>query len=160
MPTNHKGTLREVLALNTFIKLTRATDSVMSRLVRRGTMESLTPSQFGVLETLYHLGPLCQGEISAKLLRSGGNTTLVIDNLEKLRLVRRDRDPDDRRLVRVSLTNAGTALISRIFPEQARVITEEMSTLTAEEQQQLGALCKKLGKGACQHEHEGPDGGE
>lgn len=160
MPTHHKGTPREVLALNTFIKLTRATDSVTSRLFRRGTLESLTPSQFGVLETLYHLGPLCQGEISAKLLRSGGNITLVIDNLEKLGLVRRDRDQDDRRLVRVSLTNDGTALISRIFPKQARVITEEMNRLTAEEQQQLGTLCKKLGKGEGLHKHENPDGGK
>ncbi|MGQ0600209.1 MAG: MarR family winged helix-turn-helix transcriptional regulator [Anaerolineales bacterium] len=158
MPTHHKGTPREVLALNTFIKLTRATDSVMSRLFRRGTLEGITPTQFGVLETLHHLGPLCQGEISAKLLRSGGNTTLVIDNLEKLGLVRRDRDQDDRRLVRVSLTNDGTALISRIFPAHAKVITEEMNTLTAEEQLQLGVLCKKLGKGECQPEHKNPDG--
>ena len=42
----------------------------------------MTVSQFGVLEALHHLGPLRQGEISAKLLRSGGNITLVVDNLE------------------------------------------------------------------------------
>lgn len=157
MPTHYKGRPEEVLALDTFIKLTRATNSVLTRLFRRGVIGELTQSQFGVLEALHHLGPMCPGEISSKLLRSGGNITLVIDNLEKLGLVRRQRDAEDRRLVRVSLTDEGQALISRIFPAQARAITEEMSPLTPEEQRHLGALCKKLGKG---DRGSPPDGGD
>ena len=160
MPTHYKGSQKEVLALNTLIKLTRATDSVMARMFRRGTLGDITPTQFGVLEALLHLGPLCQGEISNKLLRSGGNITLVIDNLEKHGLVRRERDADDRRLVRVSLTKEGEALIGRIFPEHVKVIAEEMNTLTADEQKQLGALCKKLGKRECDSQAAGPQGGE
>jgi MarR family 2-MHQ and catechol resistance regulon transcriptional repressor len=155
MPTHHKGTAIEVRALNAFIKLTRATESLMSRLFRRGTADPLTISQFGVMETLYHLGPLCQGELSGKLLRSGGNITLVIDNLEKQGLVRRERDLEDRRLVRVSLTSKGTELISEIFPKHIASIVEEMQALTPEEQEQLGELCKKLGKGECQSKDDG-----
>jgi DNA-binding MarR family transcriptional regulator len=94
MPTYHKGTPQEVQALDTFIKLTRATDSLQARLARRETFGDLTPRQFGVLETLYHLGPMRQGEICAKLLKSGGNITLVVDNLEKRGLVRRQRDSE------------------------------------------------------------------
>jgi len=160
MPTHYKGSPRDVLALNTFIKLTRAVDSVTARLFRRGTLEGITPAQFGVLETLHHLGPLCPGEISAKLLRSGGNITLVIDNLEKHGYVRRERDPEDRRSVRVSLTKEGQAFIGRIFPEHVRMITDEMSALTPDEQLQLGALCKKLGKREGHQPHAGQDGGE
>jgi len=152
MPTHYQGSAREVRALNAFIKLTRASDSLLSRLFRRGVVDPLTPTQFGVLETLYHLGPLCQGELSGKLLRSGGNITLVIDNLEKQELVRRERDKEDRRLVRVSLTPKGQALIQEIFPKQAAAIAEEMQALTPEEQDQLGALCKKLGKYSCPSE--------
>ena len=51
----------------------------------------LTISQFGVLEALYHKGPLCQRDIAAKILKSTGNITMVIDNLEKRELVRRER---------------------------------------------------------------------
>jgi MarR family 2-MHQ and catechol resistance regulon transcriptional repressor len=148
MPTHYRGSAREVRALNTFIKLTRASDSVMRRLFSRETAAELTHGQFAVMEALYHLGPLCQGEISAKLLRSGGNITLVIDNLEKQGLVRRERDATDRRLVRVHLTPQGRKLIERIFPAYVQAIVEEMSVLTPAEQEQLGALCKKLGKGA------------
>lgn len=146
MPTHYAGTTEEVLALNTFIKLTRAVQSLEARLSQGGTTEHLTQTQFGVLETLYHLGPLCQGEISSKLLKSGGNITLVVDNLEKQGLVQRERDQHDRRTVTVSLTPAGRELISRAFPQHLAAIVKEMSILTAEEQETLGDLCRKLGK--------------
>ncbi len=60
-----------------------------------------------MLESLYHRGPLRPREISARLLKSGGNITLVVDNLEKRGLVRRQRDSVDRRVVVVSLTEKG-----------------------------------------------------
>ena len=146
MPTHYPGETDEVLALNTWIKLTRAVDSFGARLARKGTHDGLTPSQFGVLEALEHLGPLNQSEICGKLLKSGGNITLVIDNLEARGLVQRERSTDDRRVVTVSLTAAGKELIERFFPEHVRAIVEEMGVLTADEQETLGRLCRKLGR--------------
>jgi MarR family 2-MHQ and catechol resistance regulon transcriptional repressor len=146
MPTHHKGTPQEVQALDTLIKLTRATDSLLTRLARRETFGKLTPRQFGVLETLYHLGPMRQGEICTKLLTSGGNITLVVDNLERDGLVQRERSAEDRRVVNVSLTAAGRELISQVFPKHLADIIEEMSILTPEEQEELGRLCRILGK--------------
>jgi MarR family transcriptional regulator, 2-MHQ and catechol-resistance regulon repressor len=146
MPTHYQGTAKEVLALNTFIKFTRAYESLMARLAQSATLGELTVSQCGVLETLHHLGAMCQGEVSGKLLKSSGNVTLVLDNLEKRGLVRRDRDPEDRRMVTISLTAAGEELIARIFPEHVTVIERELSVLSPEEQESLGGLCKKLGK--------------
>jgi len=147
MPTHFKGTPQEILALNTFIKLTRAVESFSARLARRHTIEDLTPSQFGALETLHHLGPQRQSDISAKLLKSTGNMTLVVDNLEKRGLVRRARDAADRRVVMVSLTADGEALIRRIFPGHVAAIVDEMRVLSSEEQAALGRLCRKLGTG-------------
>ncbi len=147
MPTHYQGTPKETLALNTFIKLTRSVETLLDRLSQRGTQGSLTPSQFGVLETLYHLGPMCQSELGSKLLRSSGNITMVIDNLEKHQLVRRERHPDDRRMVQVSLTEAGSQLIAEMFPRHLVSIVEELSVLDAREQETLGRLCRKLGLG-------------
>lgn len=145
MPTHFKGTQQEVTALNTYIKLTRASDSLLARLSQRGTQGDLTPSQFAVLEVLYHLGPMCQSEIGSKLLKSSGNITLVIDNLEKRSLVRRERDLKDRRMVQVLLTDSGRALISQLFPGHLAAIVDELSVLAPEEQEMLGRLCRKLG---------------
>ena len=147
MPTHYSGPPQETLALNTFIKLTRSVESLTSRLSQRGTLGDLTESQFGVLETLYHLGSMCQNQIAAKILKSSGNLTMVIDNLEKHGLVRRTRDLEDRRKVQVSLTDEGRQLIEEVFPWQVAAITEEMSTLTPQEQETLGSLCRKLGQG-------------
>ena len=83
MPTHYQGTTAEILALDTFIKLSRANNSVETQLLRGGRLGKLTMTQFAVLEALFHLGSLCQGDLSKKLLKSTGNMTLVLDNLEK-----------------------------------------------------------------------------
>ncbi|BCS53364.1 MarR family winged helix-turn-helix transcriptional regulator [Geobacter sp. SVR] len=136
-------------ALNTYTKLMRAAESVTGRVNRSMAEFDLTISQFGVLEALYHKGPLCQRDVAAKILKSTGNITLVIDNLEKRGLVRRERDTEDRRYLTVHLTGEGTSLIARAFAKVEAAIVSEMSSLAQPEQELLGTLCKKLGlKGA------------
>ncbi len=146
MPTHYKGDPKSVLALDTFIKFTRAANAFESRLFQNTLLEDLSPSQFGVLDALYHLGPLCQGELSGKLLKSTGNITLVLDNLEKRSLVKRVRETQDRRMVKIFMTPEGEVLIQRIFPQMVEAITADLGVLTAVEQAQLGAICRKLGK--------------
>jgi MarR family 2-MHQ and catechol resistance regulon transcriptional repressor len=146
MGTHFRGKPGEVRALDTFIKLVRAAETVSSRLARRLESLELTESQFGVLEALHHLGPMCQRALAEKLLRSGGNLTVVIDNLERRGLVRRERDSRDRRYVTVHLTPAGGDLIASVFPGHARAIVDELAGLNATEQEELGRLCRKLGR--------------
>jgi MarR family 2-MHQ and catechol resistance regulon transcriptional repressor len=85
--------------------------------------------------------------LGEKLLRSGGNITLVIDNLEKHGLVRRERQTEDRRTIVIHLTPKGMRLIKRVFPGHARMILKEMSQLKPKEQEDLRRLCRKLGTG-------------
>ena len=132
-------------ALNTYTKLMRAAESVTTRVHRVLTAPKLTISQFGVLEALYHKGPLCQKDIATKILKSTGNITLVIDNLEKTGLVRRERDCEDRRYVTIHLTEAGLKLITTVFTDVEASIVTEMASLSESEQKALGDLCKKLG---------------
>ena len=142
MNTTSKPTFR---SLNTYTKLMRAAESVTSRVHRVLAAPKLTISQFGVLEALHHKGPLCQKDIAAKILKSTGNITLVIDNLEKLGLVKRVRDSEDRRYLTVHLTETGTELIAKVFTDVEAAIVAEFAALTEEEQNILGSLCKKLG---------------
>lgn len=124
----------------------RAADSATQRIHRYLSASGLTASQFGVLEALHSLGPLCQRELGEKILKTSGNVTLVIDNLEKRALVRRERSADDRRYITVSLTPVGDALIADVFPRHAQAVCDDMQTLTPAEQDALGRLCRKLGK--------------
>jgi MarR family 2-MHQ and catechol resistance regulon transcriptional repressor len=144
MGTRHKGSIEEINALNAFIKLQRAAESVSAR-VHAVLPANVTITQFGVLESLHHLGPLCQGELAEKLLRSGGNLTLVVDNLEKAGHVVRERDPADRRFVVVKLTEKGTAFIGTLFPKVVARVNQEMSILSSTELLDFSRLCKKVG---------------
>ena len=146
MPSHYQGNSEEIRALTTLIKLNRAADSVNARLFNRSLLGDLTPRQFGVLETLYHLGPLTPGMLSEKLLKSGGNMTLIVNNLVKSGLVTRERAVEDRRVVIVSLTEAGKEQIGKLLPKLAADVVQEMRVLTAEEQEIFGALCRKLGR--------------
>jgi MarR family 2-MHQ and catechol resistance regulon transcriptional repressor len=148
MATKHKGTPTEILAMDTYIKLTRAVNAFENRIFHAGVLDNLTVSQFGVLETLYHLGSLCQGTLSEKLLKSTGNMTLVLDNLEKAGLVRRERSLEDRRQVMIHITEKGREVLSQVYPKVVSAITREVSVLTPDEQRQIGDLCRTLGKNA------------
>ena len=147
MGTHFAGSKEDTQALDTYIKLIRAAESVMSRVNRSSGLEGLTVSQFGVLEALQHVGPLCQRELGAKILKSSGNITMVIDNLEKRHLVERRRDRGDRRYVTVHLTPEGKKLIAMIFPQHLERIKTEMRVLSATEQNNLGKLCRAVGLG-------------
>jgi MarR family 2-MHQ and catechol resistance regulon transcriptional repressor len=146
MSTGHRGPENERIALDTFVKLSRASDSFGSWMARENPFpRRLTAGKFGALEALLHCGPLSQQEICRKVLRSKGNTTTVVDHLENEGLVTREGVKSDRRKRLVTLTPEGRRLISGYFPSHARAITRAMGALGRDEQLALGKLCRKLG---------------
>jgi MarR family transcriptional regulator, 2-MHQ and catechol-resistance regulon repressor len=147
MASHYKGRRNTLRALNAYINLARAADSLFGRMSAQLELSGLTLGQFGVLEALLHLGPMCQHVIGQKLLRSGGNITLVVDNLEKYGWVKRERQEDDRRKLMVHLTTEGRKLIEQVFPGHAKAIEREMSVLSPQEQERLRVFCRKLGQG-------------
>jgi MarR family 2-MHQ and catechol resistance regulon transcriptional repressor len=150
MPTRHRGTADEVRALNGLITLVRCSEAVGVALHRELGRKGLTSSQFGVLEALFHLGPLCQGDLAAKLLRTGASTTSVVEGLERRGLLVRQRTEEDKRFVRVALTSKGRRLIEDLFPSHAEKVARVFSALSADEQEELRRLCRKLGTAAAE----------
>jgi MarR family 2-MHQ and catechol resistance regulon transcriptional repressor len=145
MPTKYSGTREEKRALDAYIKLQRAAETVVSRTTAHLAAYHLTVSQFGVLEALYHLGTLSQRDLAQKLLKSTGNISTVLKNLEKRGLISRERNPDDTRYMEVCISQTGRELLESFFPQHVQGIVEEMGILTAEEQEELARLCRKLG---------------
>jgi MarR family transcriptional regulator, 2-MHQ and catechol-resistance regulon repressor len=146
MPSLQPWRSQERLALVTYVKLMRAANA--ARTFASGSLSEtgLTLTQFAVLEALYHLGPMSLSDIAQKVLTTGGNLTMVVGNLEKQGLAKRQNSPEDRRVQIAVLTRKGKSLIRQIFPRHAMAIVEFLSALNAEEQRQLGELCRKLGK--------------
>jgi MarR family 2-MHQ and catechol resistance regulon transcriptional repressor len=135
-------------AVRAYVKLLRATRSVVARTTPALAAAGLTATQLGVLEAVLHLGPLTQRELTRKLLTSPGNLTDVIDKLARRSLVRRVACPEDRRSVRIELTDEGREFIGRLFPRHAKDIACAMSSLSDAELAELDRLLRKLGVSA------------
>ncbi|MEX2115409.1 MAG: MarR family transcriptional regulator [Bacteroidota bacterium] len=139
------------LALGMWVKLARAS-ATFARLSERDIERyGLTGPQFAVLESLGHLGHMTIGELGKKMLVSGGNMTVVVDNLERDGLVERTHSKEDRRTIVVDLTAKGRKLFKDIFPQHAEFITAMASVLTEKEQSDLARLLKKLGTACRKH---------
>ncbi len=127
-----------------YIRLIRSAEALHAQVSRGLMIDGLTASQFSAMKVLRIHGKLAQRDIAKYILKSGGNITVLVDNLERVGLVRRDRDTDDRRIVYVSLTPSGEALFDRLYPGHLDRIREAMGPLTDEECELLSAVLQKV----------------
>ena len=128
--------------------LERATGAVNRRLHEHVDLHGLTVTEFGILEALYHKGPLLLGDVQKKILLSSGGVTYTVDRLADKGLVERRECSSDRRARYAALTPKGETLIAQIFPKHADQIEETMSALSAREQDDAIAILRKLGLSA------------
>jgi len=113
--------------------------------VSRGlAIEGITASQFSAMKVLRIHGKLAQRDIAKYILKSGGNITMLVDNLENMGLVTRDRDTKDRRITYVSLTPQGEKVFDDLYPGHLGRIREVMANLTEAECEQLITLLQKV----------------
>lgn len=145
MKTTEKYGKHVDLALSLWVKLARASATLGKLTAENIKQFGLTEPQFAVLECLGHLGSHKLGDLSKKMLFSGGNTTVVVDNLEKENIVERIHSKEDRRAIFVQLTPKGKKLFDKIFIRHAEFITKTVSVLSEREQETLAQLLKKFG---------------
>ncbi|MBC1557433.1 MarR family transcriptional regulator [Listeria booriae] len=141
----------EDIDLKLFTVLLRSANWIQK--VHANLVEShgITPSEFGVLEQLYHLGPQQLQTLGQKNLISNGNTTYMVTKLEKKNYLVRVNDPNDRRVVYAKLTAQGTQFISNLFPQFEVLIKEQLTILNEEEKEILISGLKKIGLNAESH---------
>lgn len=132
------------LNLSTLIAFTRAEHKIHNLEYSSIKKSGLTISQFGVLEALYSKGDLRICEIIEKILTTSGNITVVIKNLEKEGLVKRNPDSLDKRSTIISITDKGKNIIEEILPEHIKNINDIFSVLTDEEKILLKSILKKF----------------
>jgi DNA-binding MarR family transcriptional regulator len=103
----------------------------------------LSPVQYNVLRILRGAGEegLWAGEIGERLITRSPDVTRLIDRLEKRRLVRRRRDPNDRRAVRIQITEAGRDEMAALDTKSRGVVKSYMERVPA---QHVAALRDEL----------------
>jgi MarR family transcriptional regulator, 2-MHQ and catechol-resistance regulon repressor len=153
----HKGaghetplTREQSRALKLWVVLARANAAVQSHSLADIERHGLTVGEFGILESLFHKGPMLLGEVQRRILVSSGGITYLVDRLEAKGLVERRDCPGDRRARYAALTPEGEALIRRIFPEHARCLEHALSGLDEAEQEDAIRLLRQLGRAAAE----------
>jgi DNA-binding MarR family transcriptional regulator len=104
----------------------------------------LTSPQFYVLATIGYAGGLPFGEIGEKMMVTVSNLTGIVDRLEEKRLVVRERDARDRRVVRVTLTEKGMKVYKNTIPLFEKSISQFFSPLNKIQQKELASLLRRL----------------
>ena len=97
----------------------------------------LTFPQFMVLEALLHKERMTVGEIKDAILSSNGTIPVIINNLDKMGMVKRSKDPEDHRRSLVELTKKGRTLIEQVCPENDRMYQERFSVWKKDEKIEL-----------------------
>jgi MarR family transcriptional regulator, organic hydroperoxide resistance regulator len=103
--------------------------------------EGLSPP---LMATLHMLGDaaMTMRELAESIGLEPSNLTGIVDRLEARGLVERQSSPDDRRIKRVTLTRAGSAVRRRLI-ERLQRPTPWMLTLSRTDQKQLLAILRK-----------------
>lgn len=141
MDTPHQ----EHTALKLFVVLSRAYRSVFDHSQRDIQKHGLNPTEFAIMELLYHKGPMPLQQIGGRVLLTSGSITYVIDQLCKKGYIERKPCENDRRVTYASLLEKGNELIRSIFPQHIKAIEQATSGLSEEEQREAIRLLKKLG---------------
>ncbi len=132
-------------SLKLFIVLSRAHRAFNDVVNKHISTYQLNPTEFAVLELLYHKGAQPLQQIGGKILLASGSITYVVDKLEQKGLLARKACPNDRRVTHAEITVKGKELIEDIFPAHEEKINEVLNVLTAEEKSIVIDLLKKVG---------------
>jgi MarR family 2-MHQ and catechol resistance regulon transcriptional repressor len=125
--------------------MSRAHSAIATLAAADVARHGLTLAEFGILEALYHRGPMLLGEVQRRILVSSGGITFLVDRLTAKGLVERRNCESDRRARYAALTPEGTALVARIFPEHAALLTHSMEGLSLDDQLATADLLRALG---------------
>jgi MarR family 2-MHQ and catechol resistance regulon transcriptional repressor len=135
-------------ALRLMVVCSRAMRAVSEALRRELRAWDLSPTEFGVLEALYHKGPLPLGELAQRILITGASTTYTVKALETRGLMRRHPCAEDQRVVFGELTDAGRSLLCEVFPAHAESMRRLMAGLSTDEKLAAVDLLRRLGLAA------------
>ena len=137
---------RKVADLRDLVAETVRQHQVVDEAVANGPHIDLTCPELRLAEYLGDGGPRIMRELAEFMGLAVNSITSLIDNLEKKQIVRRQRSEEDRRVVRVELTDAGKVAYEAAVKEKMRFLRGILGALTDEEQDIFIVLFRKIAR--------------
>ncbi len=104
----------------------------------------LKPAQLDVLMNLHRHPGMSQHELARKLLVGRSNITMLLPQMEKRALLKRENDRKDKRVMRLSLTKDGEKLLMKALKVHTALIEKAMSQSTAAECDLIGEQMRRV----------------
>lgn len=101
------------------------------------TNMDITPPQADALLALQEYGALAMGELCQKLGTACSTATDLIDRMERNGFVERVRDTNDRRVIRLKITDKGTEVIERVVEASRAHLTEQLQEMDLADKERL-----------------------
>jgi MarR family transcriptional regulator, organic hydroperoxide resistance regulator len=108
--------------------------------------EKVTIAHWFYLRVLAQHGELNQLELSKRVGMASATAVPALDNMEKRGLLKRRRDPKDRRKYYVGLTDKGRRLVDRLLPKIGAMIFETLDGVTYEEMRIFWKVAHRIAK--------------
>ena len=144
MEFNHCPTEQAKKRLDCWLQLIRTYNHMQGEVASRLQKHALTLPQYEVLSTLGVSSCTNQQELAHRLQVTKGNLVGLIDRLTRRGWVERQADPEDRRVNKVSITEAGMDLLRKVWPDHLKAVEALTTPLHVDEVQVLQGLLKKL----------------
>lgn len=144
-PRQARGGRRfDSLEQEAFLNLWRTYDRLKSHEDELFARYDLTPQQYNALRLLKaeHPRPLRTLDLAARLVSRAPDVTRLVDKLEERGLISRERPADNRRVVCITITEAGIALLREMQKPIGDCHARQLGHLTAKQLQELVALLK------------------
>ena len=131
----------DIKAIVTFKKTNRKIIQKEQEILKKW---NITLTQFGVLKILYHKEKSNVQDLIDSLFTTSGNMTLVLTNMEKNNLIKKEKNAHDKRLCLISLTEKGKNLINEIFPAYFEFFSKFLLNFTDDEKTKFIELLLKV----------------
>ena len=123
----------------------RASQAMLEAIRKDVAKYGLNPTEFSVLELLYHKGDQPIQTIGKSVLISSSSTTYVVDKLEQKKYIVRRGCSEDRRVIYATLTNTGRTFMDEIFPQHQEVMSKLFEDIDAGDVHKTILTLKRIG---------------
>ena len=130
--------------LDTVITLTQVNGYFTKVLNENISKFGLNLTDFSVLDLLFQKGEQTTQKIGEKMLITSGSITYIVNKLEKMELICRNKSKTDKRITYIKLTKKGRETIFELLPLQIEKINEIFSDFSREDLINLNHLLKKF----------------
>ncbi|GAA2257947.1 MULTISPECIES: MarR family winged helix-turn-helix transcriptional regulator [Kitasatospora] len=137
----------ETTAMAAFGRIYRISRAMSDRMEAAYAPFGIGLGEFDVVATLRRSGApytLPPRELSATLMLTSGGMTGRLDKLERAGLITRSPDPNDRRALRVTLTDTGIDVVDRAVAAGLAVQQEALRSLSPAQTAALNDLLRNL----------------